>query len=80
MIGKLKNQFEIKEKLEKDSGVKILLKNEKDKNKELKNKLSTIKNLNLSQEKYIHNYDKENHISEKVEILKKRNKSSKKFY
>ena len=71
MIGKLKNQIDIKEKLEKDSNVKIILKNEKDKNKELKNKLATIKNINLSQEKYIHNYDKENHISEKVEIFKK---------
>ena len=70
-IEKMKNNIQIKEKLEKDSNIKILLQKEKNKNKELKSKLSNLKNINMAQLKYINDYDKENHISEKVEMFKK---------
>ena len=70
MIEKIKSKIELKENLEKDSNIKIMLKKEKDKNKELKNKLSSIKNINMAQLKYINDYDKENHVSEKIELFK----------
>lgn len=71
MVNQLLSKIEIKDNLEKDSNIKVLLKQEKDKNKELKNKLSSIKNINMAQLKYINDYDKENHISENIEIFKK---------
>ena len=71
MVNQLLSKIEIKDNIEKDSNIKVLLKQEKDKNKELKNKLFSIKNINMAQLKYINDYDKENHISEKIEIFKK---------
>ena len=71
MIDKLKNKIEIKKNIEKDTNIKILLQKEKDKNKELKNKLYNIKNINMAQSKFINDYDKENHITEKIELFKK---------
>lgn len=71
MVNQLLSKIEIKDNIEKDSNIKVLLKQEKDKNKELKNKLFSIKNINMAQLKYINDYDKENHISENIEIFKK---------
>ena len=72
------SKIEIKDNIEKDSNIIVLLKQEKDKNKELKNKLSSIKNINMAQLKYINDYDKENHISENIEIFKKEIEQEKK--
>ena len=47
----LKNKKELRDIMENDSNIKILLQTEQDKNKELKNKLSNIKNINLAQKK-----------------------------
>ena len=71
MIDKLKNNIEIKKNIEKDTKIKILLQKEKDKNKELKNKLYNIKNINVAQLKYINDYDKVNNITKKIELFKK---------
>ena len=71
MVNQLLSKIEIKDNIEKDSNIKVFLKQEKDKNKELKNKLFSIKNINMAQLKYINDYDKENHISENIEIFKK---------
>lgn len=70
MIEQLKNKIEIKNFLEKDSNLKNILQKEMDKNKELKVKLTSIKSVNNAQLKYLNDYDKVNHMSEKIEFFK----------
>ena len=69
-IKKLKNKLELKDIIENQSNIKTLLQSEQDKNKELKNKLSNIKNINLAQKKYINHFEKNNKIKEKIIELK----------
>ena len=66
----LKNKKELRDIMENDSNIKILLQTEQDKNKELKNKLSNIKNINLAQRKYINQLEKQNQIKIKINELK----------
>jgi hypothetical protein len=70
MIEQLKNKIEIKKYLEKDTNLRTMLQKEIDKNKELKDKLTNIKNVNMAQLKYLNDFDKENHMTEKIEIFK----------
>ena len=70
MIEQLKNKIEIKNFLEKYSNLKNILQKEMDKNKELKVKLTSIKSVNNAQLKYLNDYDKVNHMSEKIEFFK----------
>ena len=69
-IDKLKNKLELKDIIENESNIKILLQTEQDKNKELKNKLSNIKNINLAQKKYINHFEKQNRVKGKITELK----------
>ena len=66
----MKNKLALKDKIEKESNIKLLLQTEQDKNKELKNKLTNIKNINLAQKKYINHYEKKNKIKGKITELK----------
>jgi hypothetical protein len=70
MIEQLKNKIEIKKYLEKDTNLRTMLQKEIDKNKELKDKLTNIKNVNMAQLKYLNDFDKENHMTEKIELFK----------
>ncbi len=77
MIDKLKNKIEFKTNLEKAFNLQNLLKNETNKNNDLKKKYNDLLKLNESQLKFIEEYDKENEITEKIDILKKEIKLSK---
>jgi hypothetical protein len=69
-INELKNQIEFKTNLERAFSLQSILKQEIMKNNELKNQLNALMRVNGVQMKYINNYEKENQISEKIEILK----------
>ena len=77
MIDKLKNKIEFKTNLERAFNLQNLLKQETNKNNELKKKYEELLKLNESQIKFISDYDKENQITEKIETLKKEIKQSK---
>ena len=66
----MKNKLALKDKIEKESNIKLLLQTEQDKNKELKNKLTNIKNINLAQKKYINHFEKQNRVKGKITELK----------
>jgi hypothetical protein len=70
MIDQLKNKIEFKTNLERAFSLQSILKQEMMKNNELKNQLSALMRVNGVQMKYINNYDKENQISEKIDLLK----------
>ena len=71
LIEQLKNKLEFKINLERSSNFQSILKEETMKNKELKEQLNSLTRLNKVQSQYIKNYDKENQISNKMDILKK---------
>ncbi len=77
MIDKLKNKIEFKSNLERAFNLQNLLKKETNKNNELKKQYNNLVNLNEGQIKFIDEYDKENQITEKIEILKNEIKESK---
>ena len=77
MIDKLKNKIEFKTNLERAFNLQNLLKQETNKNNELKKQYEELLKLNESQIKFISDYDKENQITEKIETLKKEIKQSK---
>ena len=70
MIDQLKNKIEFKTNLERAFSLQSILKQEMMKNNELKNQLNALMRVNGVQMKYINNYDKENQISEKIDLLK----------
>jgi len=71
MIDQLKTKIEFKENLERVSSIQYILKQETLKNKDLQNELNALKRIEKVQNKYITNYDKENQITEKLDMLKK---------
>jgi hypothetical protein len=71
LIDQLKNRLDFKKNLERSSNFQSILKEETIRNKELKDQLNSLTKLNRVQSQYIKNYDKENQISEKIEILTK---------
>ena len=77
MIDKLKNKIEFKSNLERAFNLQNLLKKETNKNNELKKQYNNLISLNEGQIKFIDEYDKENQITEKIEILKNEIKESK---
>jgi hypothetical protein len=82
-IDQLKTKIEFKENLDRVSSIQYILKQEMLKNKDLTNELNALKRINKAQEKYIENYNKENQVSEKLDILKdeiKQNKDAIKDY
>ena len=76
-IDTLKNKIEFKTNLERAFNLQSILKAESMKNAELKNQLKSLERVNGVQIKYINNYDKENRISEKLDILKSEIKQTK---
>ena len=70
LIDQLKTKIEFKENLERASSIQYILKQETLKNKDLQNELNALKRINKVQSKYIDNYDKENQITEKLDMLK----------
>ena len=83
LIDQLKTKIEFKENLERASSIQYILKQETIKNKDLQNELNALKRINKVQSKYIDNYDKENQITEKLDMLKneiKQNKDTIKDY
>ena len=77
MIDKLKNKIEFKSNLERAFNLQTILKQETTKNNELKKQYNSLLKLNGVQAKFINNYDKENQISEKIDILKSEIKQTK---
>ena len=77
MIDKLKNKIEFKSNLERAFNLQTILKQETTKNNELKKQYNSLLKLNGVQSKFINNYDKENQISEKIDILKSEIKQTK---
>jgi hypothetical protein len=71
LIEQLKNKLDFKINLERSSSFQSILREETMKNKELKEQLNSLTRLSKVQSQYIKNYDKENQISNKMEILKK---------
>jgi chromosome segregation ATPase len=71
LIEQLKNKLDFKSNLERSSNFQSILKEETLRNKELKEQLNSLTRLSKVQSQYIKNYDKENQISNKLDILKK---------
>ena len=69
-IEQLKNKLEFKINLEKSSNFSRILKEETLKNSELKKELNSLTRLNKVQNQYIKNIDKDNQITNKIDILK----------
>ena len=69
-IEQLRNKNELKDKMEKEANVKLLLQNEQDKNKQLKYKLTNLKSINTTQNRYIEQLEKDNRIETKINELK----------
>ena len=83
MIDQLKTKIEFKENLDRVSSIQYILKQETLKNNDLQNELNALKRINKAQEKYIDTYNKENQVTEKLELLDneiKQNKESIKEY
>lgn len=68
LIEDLKYKMEFRENLERRNNIKNILKQEKIKYKELKEKLNSLKQINNVQGKYLDNQEK--HNSEKINIIK----------
>ena len=82
-IDQLKTKIEFKENLDRVSSIQYILKQEMLKNKDLQNELNALKRISKAQEKYIETYNKENQVTEKLDILKdeiKQNKDAIKDY
>ena len=77
MIDKLKNKIEFKSNLERAFNLQNILKQETSRNTELKKQYNSLLKLNGVQAKFISNYDKENQITEKIDILKSEIKQTK---
>lgn len=69
-IDNLKNKIEFKMNLEKSMNLENVLKQEMIKNKDIKRELDSLNKVNNNQAKALSNYDKENRITEKIDILK----------
>ena len=69
-IDNLKNKIEFKINLEKALNLENLLKGELLKNKEIKREYESLSKVNLVQIRALNSYDKENRITEKMDILK----------
>lgn len=69
-IDNLKNKIEFKINLERAMNLENILKQETLKNKEIKRELESLSRVNNVQNKALNSYDKENRISEKIDILK----------
>ena len=83
LIDQLKTKLEFKENMERASSIQYILKQETLKNKDLQTELNALKRINKVQSKYIDTYDKENQITEKLDMLKneiKQNKDAIKDY
>ena len=83
MIDQLKTKIEFKENLDRVSSIQYILKQETLKNNDLQNELNALKRINKAQEKFIDNYNKENQVTEKLDMLNneiKQNKDSIKEY
>ena len=76
-IDKLKNKIEFKSNLERAFNLQNILKQETSRNTELKKQYNSLLKLNGVQAKFISNYDKENQITEKIDILKSEIKQTK---
>ena len=70
LIDQLKNKLDFKINLEKSSNFSRILKEETIRNSELKKELNSLTRLNKVQNIYIKNYDKDNQITNKINILK----------
>ena len=70
LIDQLKTKIEFKENMERASSIQFILKQETLKNKDLQTELNALKRINKVQSKYIDTYDKENQITEKLDMLK----------
>jgi len=70
LIEQLKNKLDFKSNLERSSNFQSILKEETLRNKELKEQLNSLTRLSKVQSQYIKNYDKENQISNKLDMLK----------
>ena len=77
MIDQLKSKMEFKANLDRAFNLQSMLKQEMIQNKELKAQLSTLMRINGVQKKYINNYNKENQVLEKINILKNEIKQTK---
>jgi hypothetical protein len=69
-IDNLKNKIEFKMNLERAMNLENLLKQEMIKNKDIKRELESLSRVNVVQNKALNSYDKENRITEKIDILK----------
>ena len=77
LIDQLKTKIEFKENLDRASNIQHILKQETLKNKDLQNELNALKRINKVQNKFITNYEKENQVSEKLDLLKNEIKQTK---
>ncbi len=77
MIDNLKNKIEFQTNLERAFNLQNVLKQETQKNNELKKQYNALLRVNTVQKKYINNLDKENQISEKIQILQNEIKQTK---
>ena len=77
MIDNLKNKIEFQTNLERAFNLQNVLKQETQKNNELKKQYNALLRVNTVQKKYINNLDKENQISEKIHILQNEIKQTK---
>ena len=70
LIQQLRTKAEFKENLDRASSIQYILKQETLKNKDLQTELNALKRINKAQAKFIDTYDKENQITEKLDLLK----------
>jgi len=77
MIDSMRNKIDFKSNFERAINLENILKIESLKNKEIKKESDSLMKLNDIQEKALNNYDKENRITEKIELLKSEIKSIK---
>ena len=70
MIDTMKNKIEFKSNLERAINLETILKLETAKNKEIKKEFDSLNKVNDLQIKALSNYDKENRITEKIELLR----------
>ena len=77
MIDNLKNKIEFQTNLERAFNLQNVLKQETAKNNELKKQYNALLRVNGVQSKYIKNLDKENQITEKINILQSEIKNTK---
>ncbi len=77
MIDSMRNKIDFKSNFERAINLENIFKIESTRNKEIKKEFDSLMKLNEIQEKALNNYDKENRITEKIELLKNEIKSLK---